>query len=92
MGELGDSYKELKVIKDKQRNERKRSFLESNIIEQLKNKNIEVKAGNNENYIINIKNEIGKLTYYPKSNKLLIHKENKWLNDGLKWIIKNLIK
>jgi len=35
--------------------------------------------------------KIGQTTYYPKSNKLLIHKENKWEDDGY-YFIKNTLK
>lgn len=33
----------------------------------------------------------GIVAYYPKSNRLLIQKDNKWVNDGLNWIIENLL-
>ena len=35
--------------------------------------------------------EFGIIDYYPKANKLLIRKDNKWKQPGLKWIIKKLI-
>jgi hypothetical protein len=28
--------------------------------------------------------------YFPKANKLLIRKDNKWIKPGLQWILKNL--
>lgn len=34
---------------------------------------------------------IGTITYYPKSNKLNIHKSNKWIENGFIYI-KNLLK
>jgi hypothetical protein len=33
----------------------------------------------------------GVLDYFPKANKLLIRKDNKWVKPGLKWIITNLL-
>jgi len=33
----------------------------------------------------------GTLDYYPKANKILIRKKNKWNKAGLHWIIKNLL-
>jgi hypothetical protein len=33
----------------------------------------------------------GLVDYYPKANKILIRKQNKWIKPGLKWIIKNLL-
>jgi hypothetical protein len=35
--------------------------------------------------------DYGVLDYFPKANKLLIRKENKWVKPGLKWIINNLM-
>lgn len=32
----------------------------------------------------------GDLDFYPKSNKLLIRKDNEWKKPGLNWIMKNL--
>lgn len=34
----------------------------------------------------------GIVDYYPKSNKILIRKQNKWIERGLRWIIANLLK
>lgn len=33
----------------------------------------------------------GTIDYYPKANKLLIRKDNKWIKPGLKWIVTNII-
>lgn len=33
----------------------------------------------------------GIVDYYPKSNKVLIRKENKWITGGLRWIIGSLL-
>lgn len=33
----------------------------------------------------------GMLSFYPKSNKVLIHSQNKWIKPGLQWLIKNLL-
>ena len=35
-------------------------------------------------------NKYGIIDFYPKANKLLIRKSNKWINQGLKWIITKL--
>lgn len=35
--------------------------------------------------------EFGIVDFYPKSNKVLIRKENKWIKGGLRWIIVNLL-
>lgn len=33
----------------------------------------------------------GDLDFYPKANKVLIRKQNKWIKPGLNWIYNNLI-
>lgn len=33
----------------------------------------------------------GIIDYFPKSNRLLIRKDNKWKDAGLRWIIKKLL-
>lgn len=38
-----------------------------------------------------ITQKYGTLDYFPKANKLLIRKENKWIKPGLKWILNNLL-
>lgn len=34
--------------------------------------------------------KFGLLDYYPKANKILVRKDNKWEKPGLKWMINNL--
>ena len=34
-------------------------------------------------------NNFGIIDYYPKANKVLIRKQNKWVKPGLQWLIKN---
>jgi len=46
---------------------------------------------NNHKYTIQTES-YGVLDYFPKANKLLIRKDNKWVKPGLRWIINNLIK
>ena len=45
----------------------------------------------NGSYMI-VTDEYGKIDYFPKANKLLVRKLNKWKKPGLRWIIKNLLK
>lgn len=35
--------------------------------------------------------KFGTVDYYARSNKILIRKQNKWLNGGANWILKNLL-
>lgn len=42
-------------------------------------------------YTINITIEqFGIIDFFPKKNKVLIRKDNKWLENGRNWLIKNL--
>ena len=34
--------------------------------------------------------EFGDLDFYPKANKLLIRKQNKWIKPGLNWLLNKL--
>jgi len=36
--------------------------------------------------------DYGTIDFYPKANKVLIRKKNKWIKPGLKWLIKNVLK
>jgi len=36
--------------------------------------------------------QFGIIDYFPKANKLLIRKDNKWIKPGLTWIRNNLLK
>lgn len=33
----------------------------------------------------------GRISFYPKSNKIHIHKYNKWVDNGLRWIVSRRI-
>lgn len=56
----------------------------------LLKRNYEVAKDNNK-YTIDTYSEFGILDFFPKANKILIRKDNKWIKPGLQWIIKNLI-
>jgi hypothetical protein len=46
---------------------------------------------NGSKVVIDTQTNYGVIDYFPKANKLLIRKENEWIQPGLKWIITNLI-
>lgn len=49
---------------------------------------------NNHKYTIDTDTQeikYGVIDYFPKANKVLIRKDNKWIKPGLNWIIKNLL-
>ena len=35
--------------------------------------------------------EFGVVDYYPRANRVLIRKKNKWITGGLRWLISNLL-
>jgi hypothetical protein len=45
---------------------------------------------NNHKYTITTQ-KYGILDYFPKANKLLIRRDNKWVKPGLQWIINKLM-
>lgn len=47
---------------------------------------------NGSKVVIDTQTDYGVIDYFPKANKLLIRKDNKWIQPGLKWIVNNLIK
>lgn len=50
------------------------------------------KISRHGNYYMLITEEHGKMSFYPKANKIHIHKTNTWIKPGVHWIIKNLLK
>ncbi len=38
-----------------------------------------------------ITSDDGIIDFYPKANKVLIRKKNKWVKPGLNWLLKNLL-
>lgn len=81
--DLGALGKYTKVL----RAERKEKF-EKTWLEKLQEQT-EVTKRDNGSYTFNSK--YGIIDFYPKSNKLLIRRQNKWKKPALKFIINNLI-
>lgn len=46
---------------------------------------------NGSKVVIDTQTNYGIIDYFPKANKLLIRKNNNWIQPGLKWIVTNLI-
>lgn len=87
MGDLGDSYREFWQQKNSIRQLRSDKF-EDEILPMLKAK-YDVFEGKNSNYIID--SPKGVIDYFPKSKRLLIREDNKWISNGLEWIKSNLL-
>ena len=58
---------------------------------QLEQKGCIIIPFNGSKVVIDTQTKHGVIDYFPKANKLLIRKDNKWIQPGLKWIITNLI-
>lgn len=89
MGDLAKDYRLLNEVHGKLGLERYHRF--QNMIPYIVRnvKNFE----QHENYRITFDIEsYGSITYYPKANKLLIHKTNKWIKPAMQWIHKNIIE
>jgi hypothetical protein len=87
MGELSDDFKEYRERKSIFRQNRADKF-DTDILPKLQLK-YDVYEGKNSNYIID--SNIGVVDYFSKSDKLLIRSENKWINNGKKYIIDNIL-
>ena len=70
------------------RESRSEKFIEDYL--PLLNKTYPVELRTNGSYSITSQ-EYGIIDYFPKVNKLLIRKTNKWIKPGLKWILNNLL-
>jgi len=86
MGDIGEFYHDLRDEKKEIRLNLVETF-ETHILPQLEAK-YDVFKGKNSNYIID--SELGVIEYFPKSQRLLIRAENKWLSNGLNWLKINL--
>lgn len=78
-------------IKKSIREARLESFEESGIIESLERNNCIVIPFDGSKYTIDTQSDLKVIDFFPKSNKILIRKDNKWIINGLKWIKENLL-
>ena len=79
---------EIGEFKKEQRNERFEKFQE-----EIMPKITELKIGNYEEDLYRVKLYLidGVCFFYPKSDKVLICRDNKWISNGANWIKKNVI-
>lgn len=82
-----DDFKSFALHCKALREKRSERFIEDWLPILMKRYNIQLRE--NTSYSINTQ-KYGIIDYYPKANKLLIRKDNKWIKPGLKWIINNL--
>lgn len=50
-----------------------------------------VKKGTNQSYVI-YSARYGVIDYFPKANRCLLRKKQKWIKPALEWLVKNLLK
>jgi len=75
------------------REHRSEKFVDKHL-SNLEEKGYDIIYDNNGKYTIDTDSQEvkhGVIDYFPKANKLLIRKKNKWVKPGLPWIIKNLL-
>ena len=66
---------------------------EDGYTEKLEINNCIVIPFNGSKIVIDTQTEkFGIVDYYPKANKILIRKDNKWITHGLRWINESLLK
>ena len=83
-----NDLKAMGLLNKALRESRSEKFSDKNLI-QLKEKGYEVIEDNGK---YTIKTDVfGIVDFFPKANKLLIRKQNKWIKPGLKWLINNLM-
>lgn len=61
-------------------------------IEKLERQNLIVMPFDGSKHTIDTQmSEYGVIDYYPKANKVLIRKQNRWIEHGLKWLVKTFL-
>jgi len=66
---------------------------EDGYTEKLESKNCKVIPFNGSKVVIDTQtSKYGILDYFPKANKILIRKDNKWITQGLPWINDTILK
>ena len=89
-----NDLKALGLYNKSLREGRHERFTEGTLPMLLKN-GYEVSYDDNGKYTIDTDSQeemYGIVDFFPKANKLLIRKKNKWIKPGNKWLLKNLIK
>lgn len=84
-----NDLKAMRLLNNAMREEREKKFID--IFYSKLNELYIVHKRDNGSYSI-LTEEYDIIDFFPKANKLLIRKANKWIKPGLKWIVKNLLK
>lgn len=86
-------FKYMKKLNDAMRQERLENFEENWLRAFQKSDNIQdvTEVPSSVKWVITTKN-YGILDFYPKANKVLVRRDNKWKKPGLKWLVNTFIK
>lgn len=90
MGEIGDLWREVKADAKANRDRRYKKFSDDIILKLHKSGDVISIETTEFSYIIESK-KYGKLCVYPKANKILICKINKWVKGAVSWLYSNII-
>lgn len=89
MSETGKEYRQF----IKQRREERYSKFVNTILPAIKSLGYEVVQRNDNGFeFIVSKKGFGWVIFYPKADRLLLCKQNKWLYNGFSWIYKHVLK
>lgn len=91
MGEIGEIWREINEEKKARRQKRMQKFSDDTVLELFKSQEVLAVDNSNGTYCIVETKRFGKIHIYPKANRLLICKQNKWISGAMNWINKNLI-
>lgn len=79
-------------IKKAKRQEKVEIF-EENYLDKILDKGFDVTPFDGIKVTIsNVSDEIGIIDFFPKANRLLVRKQNKWFSNGVNWIENNILK
>ena len=88
-----ESYFAYMAKMNKSMREARLERFEDGYNEKLEINNCIVIPFNGSKIVIDTQTEkFGIVDYYPKANKILIRKDNKWITQGLRWINESLLK
>ena len=92
----------LRIEAEQEENDLKALGLHTKVLRQKKNEDFEEKwlprleanhicqKGTNQSYVI-YSTRFGVIDYFPKANKALLRRKQRWIKPALQWIVKNLI-
>lgn len=90
MGEIGDLWREVRADAKRTRDKRAKRFSNEIILKLHKSEDVISVESTEFSHIIKSK-KYGKIIVYPKANKILICRLNKWVKGAVSWLYENII-